>query len=265
MKKFLFLFIATLALISCEDTQTNEVALQAKVNNRLYISKDARASQNEDGSVTIQGFTQDESLTLHLRSLREGNFAIGEGRPNYAIFEDMGGNLYTTVPDGEGQVTISDLNEVNKTLSGTFKFSAMLPGIDTIYVSRGVIFDVSYAGSGIEDPTNTDTFSADVNGNPFIPITIAARDTGNRIAITGSTSSTSISLTLSRNIEVGQYIVPQGGSIVYRDNSGTQPTEDGIIKITAHNTTDKTISGTFSFNTTESTSITNGKFSVSYN
>lgn len=264
MKKFLFLLVATLAFISCEDTQTNEVALQAKINNRLYISNDARASQNADGSVTIQGFNQVESLTLHLKSLREGNFDIGEGRPNYAIFENMGGNIYTTRPDGKGQITISNLNETNKTLTGTFKFDAMLPGIDTIYVSRGVFYDVSYAGDEIEDPTSAGTFSAEVDASPFIPVIVAARDTGNRIAISGSTSNSSISLLLRQNIEVGQYNVPQGGTIVYRDNEGTQTTVEGVINVSAHNTTDKTISGTFSFNTNLK-QITNGKFDVNYN
>ncbi len=114
------LLLAALSLISCEDKQINEVALQAKVDNRLYISTDARAALNEDGSVTIQGFTDEESITIHLSRLSEGNFAIGEGLPNYAVFEDMGGNIYTTNPNGEGEVTISELNENNKTLSGIF-------------------------------------------------------------------------------------------------------------------------------------------------
>ena len=42
MKKFLFVLLATVSLISCEDTQTNEVALQAKVDDRLYTSTDPR-------------------------------------------------------------------------------------------------------------------------------------------------------------------------------------------------------------------------------
>ena len=111
MKKFLFVLLATVSLISCEDTQTIEVALQAKVDDRLYTSTDARAALNEDGTLTIQGFNDEESMTIQLSRLGEGNFTIGEGSPNYAVYEDMGGSIYTTNPNGEGVVTISELNE----------------------------------------------------------------------------------------------------------------------------------------------------------
>ena len=160
MKKFLFVLLATVSLISCEDTQTNEVALQAKVDDRLYTSTDARAALNEDGTLTIQGFNDEESMTIQLSRLGEGNFTIGEGSYNYALYEDMGGSIYTTNPNGEGVVTISELNETNKTLSGTFNFNAFLPGIDTIYVSQGTLYNVSYTGGDIVDPTNAGLFSA---------------------------------------------------------------------------------------------------------
>ena len=89
MKKFLFVLFATMSLISCEDTQTNEVALQAKVDDRLYTSTDARAALNEDGTLTIQGFNDEESMTIQLSRLGEGNFTIGEGSSNYAVYEDI--------------------------------------------------------------------------------------------------------------------------------------------------------------------------------
>ena len=127
MKNFLFALLSALSIISCDDIQTNDVAMQANVDNNLYKSTDARASVNEDGSLTIQGFTDEESLTIHIASLAQGNYTIQEGSPNYAIFEDMGGNIYTTRPDGEGVVTISEVDETNKTLSGIFNFNAFLP------------------------------------------------------------------------------------------------------------------------------------------
>ena len=177
MKKFLFVLFATMSLISCEDTQTNEVALQAKEDDRLYTSTDARAALNEDGTLTIQGFNDEESMTIQLSRLGEGNFTIGEGSSNYAVYEDIGGSIYTTNPNGEGMVTISELNETNKTLSGTFNFNAFLPGIDTIYVSQGTLYNVSYTGGDIVDPTNAGLFSAKVDGNQFIPVTVSSRNT----------------------------------------------------------------------------------------
>lgn len=264
MKKFVFVLLATLSLISCEDIQVNEVALQARVDNRFYSSADARAALNDDGTLTIQGFTENESLTLHLSRLGKGNFTIQEGLANYAVFEDMGGNIYTTMPNGEGMVTISELNEANKTVSGTFNFNAFLPGIDTIYVSKGTLYNVSYSGGDITDPTNAGTFSAKVDNNPFIPITITSRNTGNTIITSGSTANATILISVPATVEPGDYTVPRGGfSAKYQAINGPETTADGLIKITEHNTTDKTIKGTFSFITNRS-EITEGQFSVTY-
>lgn len=264
MKKYLLFLFATLSLISCEDIETNDVALQANVDNRFYASTDARASLNEDGTLTIQGFTQEESLTLHISRLATGNFTIAEGKPNYAIFEDMGGNIYTTRPDGEGTVTISELNETNKTISGTFNFNAFLPGIDTIYVSKGALHNVSYTGGDIDDPTNAGVFKAKVNGNQFLPIVVSSRNTGNTIITSGSTANSTIIISIKPDVEPGEYTVPRSGfSAKYQDVTGPETTDEGIINILEHNTSAKTIKGTFSFITNRS-EITEGEFNVTY-
>lgn len=264
MKNLVIIIFAALTLISCEDHQVNEVALQAKVDNRLYTSNDARAAVNEDGSLTIQGFTEEESITLQLSRLGEGNFEIGEGRANSAVFVDMGGNIYTTNPDGEGTVTISELNEANKTISGTFNFNAFLPGIDTIYVSKGALYNVSYSGGEIGDPSDVGTFSAKIDGNPFLPIVVTARDTGNTIIISGNNTSTTIAISVISEVEVGEYTLPRGGfSAKYQDVNGPETTTEGLITILEHNTSEKTIKGTFSF-ITNRTEITEGQFDVAY-
>ena len=264
MKKYLFVLLAVISLISCEDTEINDVALQAKVDDRFYESNDARAVLNEDGTVTIQGFTDNESITLRISQLDERNFQIGEGLPNSAIYEDMGGNIYTTNPDGEGVVTISELNETNKTLSGTFKFNAFLPGIDTIYVSKGTLYNISYAGGTIQDPTNAGNFIAKVDNNPFLPIVVSARDTGNKILISGSTANATIAVSLPQEVEVGEYLIPRSGfTAKYQDATGPETTSEGIITITEHNLGQKTLKGTFSF-LTERTEITEGQFDIIY-
>lgn len=264
MKKIIFFLLATISLISCEDIESNDIALQAKIGDRLFVSNEARASLNEDGSLTIQGFTQEESLTLQLSRLVEGNFNIAEGSPNSAIFEDMGGNVYTTRPNGAGTVSISELNETNKTLTGTFHFNAFLTGIDTIYVSKGVFHNVSYTGGDILDPTNAGTFTAKINGNPFLPILVTSRDTGNAVIISGTGTNSSIVISVPSNVETGEYTIPRGGfSAKYQDATGPETTDEGVIKIIDHNTSEKTIKGTFSFVTNRS-EITEGEFNISY-
>lgn len=264
MKNILFILLAALSLISCEDIESNDVALQANIDNNLYRSTDARAALNEDGSLTIQGFTDEQSITIHLSRLDEGNFGIAEGLPNYAIYEDIGGSIYTTRPNGEGVVTISEVNEANKTITGTFNFNAFLPGIDTIYVSKGALHNVSYSGGDITDPTNAGIFNAKVDGNPFLPFLVSARGTNNSIIISGSTANATIAISTPLAVEVGEYILPKSGfTAKYQDANGPETTASGVINITAHDISAKTIKGTFSF-LTNRTEITEGQFEVSY-
>src|SRR5690606_19648465 len=264
MKKYLFVLLALISFISCEDTETNQVALQANVDNRLYESNDARAVLNENGTLTIQGFTDNESITLRVSQLDERNFQIGEGLPNSAIYEDMGGNVYTTNPNGEGLVTISDLNENNKTFSGTFKFNAFLPGIDTIYVSKGTLYNISYSSGEIDDPTNAGDFTAKVDNNPFLPIVVSARDTGNRILISGSTVNATIAISVPQDAEVGEFTLPRNGfTAKYQDNNIPETTSEGIITIIEHNVAQRKLIGTFSF-LTDRTEITEGEFDITY-
>jgi hypothetical protein len=264
MKNLLFVLFTVLLLFSCEDNQVNEVALQAKVDNRLYKSADARASINADGSLIIQGYSQSEGLTIKLSRLGDGNFNIGEGFSNYGLYEDLGGSIYTTQPDGEGVVTISEINEINSTLSGTFYFNAILPGIDTIYISKGILYNVPFNDGTIIDPTNAGLFTAKVDDSPFSPITVVARTSANRLLITGSNANASISLQLPQEVEPGSYAIPQTTyKATYANAEGEQITIEGLIVVAEHNIAEKTISGTFSFNT-NLVQITEGQFDVTY-
>ncbi len=264
MKKLFLFLLLTITLISCEDNQVNEVALQANVDNRFYASSDARAAINEDGTLTIQGFTSEESMTIKLSGLSEGNYTISEETSNYAIYEDIGGNIYTTIPNGEGQVTISEVNETNNTLSGTFKFNAFLTGVDTIYVSKGTLFNVPYAGGDIIDPSNAGLFKATVDGNPFIPAVVTARNTGNTIITSGSTANATIVISVTADVEPGEYTLPRGGfTAKYQGLTGPEDSVDGLLTIEEHNITEGTIKGTFSF-ITNRTDVTEGQFDLTY-
>ncbi|WGF93196.1 DUF6252 family protein [Aequorivita marisscotiae] len=264
MKKLLFLLVATISLISCEDTKTNTVALQAKVDNTLYISTEASADANPNGTVTILGLSRDESIKIHLSRLAEGNFNFQEGSRNYAIYTDMGGNMYTTNQDSEGVVTISELNETNKTLSGTFKFNAFLPGIDTVFVSKGVLYDVPYIGVNIDDPNNAGTFSAKVNGVLFTPVAVSSRSSDNAIITSASTDNAIMMISVPTDAEPGEYSLPRAGFTArYQGVNGLETTASGTVQILEHNVAAQTIKAAFSF-VTDMSEITEGQFNVSY-
>lgn len=264
MKKYVFFLLATILLISCDDIERNDPALQANIDDNFYASNDARAFLNADGSVTIEGFTQKENLTLHLSELAEGNYTIGESRGNYATFQDFGGSIYSTIPNGGGKVTISEVDEENKTIFGTFRFNAFLPGIDTIYVSKGVLYNVSYNAGEIPDPNNAGTFSANVNGETFTPISVTATNTGSSILISGIGADDSILISVPSDVEPDEYTLPRSGfEAKYQSADGPETTVSGTVAILEHNTAERTIKAAFSF-VTDRTEITLGTFNVTY-
>lgn len=266
MKKFLFLLMAIVPFLSCEDTETNDVALQAKINNRLYQSTDVRATLGENDGVVIRGTNVDEALTLKLNDLREGVFNLRPGTSNSAKFEDSFGNVFKTNPEGEGTVEISEVDLVNGTITGTFNFSAMMPGVDTVYVSRGVIYRVPFGMDLPGADTGENIFKAKIDGEPFSALMVSAQLHGDEIVMSGTSPEGLIILTVPEGVEPGRYAVTEDGvdfDAVYQNSDNPEPTLQGEINIESHNVDEKTIKGTFWFNTT-SHEITEGTFEVVY-
>ncbi len=263
MKNFVLLLLIGLSLASCEDTEINEFTMQAKIGDQLYTSSEAHAFLAEDGSLVIQGSSYLESLTLNLSRLKVGNYTIGDGSTNSAEYT-MDGNIYKTNPNGTGLISISSVNEGNKTINGTFRFNAILPGIDTVYVSKGVLYNISYDNGQIGNPANAGTFSAKVDGEVFLPTVVSANETSGSIKISGNTLTAKITIQVPSNLEIGGHLLSENGySAVYQDETGAQVTSEGSISIANHNSITKTIKGTFSF-LTEQSEITEGQFEVVY-
>jgi len=264
MKNLLLSFFIVLFFVSCEDNQINEFAMQAKIDNRLYQSTDARAFLNDNGFLVIEGTSQSESLTLSLSRFEEGTFNLGDGSTSTATFVDMDGNIYFTHPNGGGMVTISELNPTTRTLSGVFNFNAILPGIDTIYVSQGVLYNIPYTGGETVIPGEVGTLTAKVNGQPFLAETVFAMETGNSISITGSTLAATLMLNVPSNVEIGAFSLSEEGfSATYGDMDGVQATSEGTISIIEHDLIVGSLKGSFSF-TTDRSEITEGQFEIIY-
>ena len=262
----LFLFITSL-FISCETVETNTPGFQANLDGVFYKANDSKGIKREQNSYTIQGITENEILTLKVKKSKVGTYLLGGTSQSFATFEDKDGNIYSTNPEGSGEVTITARNTGQQYLTGTFKFTAVLPGIDTMVVNRGVFFEVPYDFNVNDDddvPNNTELFIAEINGNPFNPFTIDALGDETRITITASTSSTEIRLRIPIDADTGNNVLPTAGySATYTNNNTTEDAESGFIYILENNTTERFIKGSFAFNTA-SANINEGVFEVEY-
>jgi hypothetical protein len=127
-KKFLFIILLC-ALISCQDNVTfNSPAFQAQKDNVLWRAVDYKATRSS-GSLTIQGFTSNETVTLKTNSPNLGTYVLGINVLNTATYSitDTSGTITYTAGNGvgEGQIVITDYDTVDKTVTGTFKFKAV--------------------------------------------------------------------------------------------------------------------------------------------
>jgi hypothetical protein len=129
MKK-IFLYISVLfALISCQDNvKLNSPAFQGQKDNVLWRAVDSKATVSGT-SLTIEGFTSNETLTLKTNSTNPGIYFLGTNILNTAtyVMTDATGTITfaTGFGFGEGQIVITEYDAVNKTVTGTFKFNAV--------------------------------------------------------------------------------------------------------------------------------------------
>lgn len=262
MKNLFFILSVMLLFSSCENLEDNSPALQGTVDHVVFKAVYARAIANVDGSYTIEGNNEVEEMTLHISSPEIGTYYIGEGFPNSATFETINGVIYSTSSAGEGKIIVSNWDTSINAISGTFNFSAAIPGVDTITVNNGVFYEVPYIGGSGE--TNDGTLTANVDGNGFNAINVTTDDTGNSIIITAIFNAETIKIVIPIDAAVGNYVLPLSGYLAsYSNGAGFEQAESGVIDITLHDVGVKTVKGTFSFETSVNT-ITSGQFNVTY-
>jgi hypothetical protein len=125
-----FLYIAFLfAFISCENNVTfNNPSFQAQKNNIFWRAIGSKAYFSGN-SFTIDGFTQNETVSLKTSDVKLGTYILGKDVLNtasYSITDANGAIFYSTgLNIGEGQIEITEFDAVNNTVSGTFKFNAV--------------------------------------------------------------------------------------------------------------------------------------------
>ncbi|MDC8002824.1 DUF6252 family protein [Aureisphaera galaxeae] len=266
----LVVLVATAFMAGCETTEDNSPALQGQMEDFFYKAADVRAQKNVDGTYTIQGVTQDEKLTLHLRSGQLLTYPLGEGSPSYATYEDPFGNVYTTSPYGSGEITLTDRCISCGWLTGKFTFTAIQEGIDTITVDKGVFFKVSFLEGGLPggdiDPQASDgTMSARVGALDYDANTVIATLENDIIKIEGFQGGQIIKVIIPFDGVSGNYNLPTEGFSASLTTDGTEdPAVSGLISINFNNTTTRQARVFFSFVTAGGVEVTMGNTRVNY-
>ncbi len=273
MKNNILLMLIVALLASCTVQEDRNPALQSSINDVFFSAVDSKAVENEDGSFYIQGTTQNQNLTIYVASPQSGEYGFGGNNENSASYISEKDVTYYTNPFGEGQAVITNWDSTNKTITGRFDFTAVIPGVDTIRVSKGVFYKVPYGFAVLENPvvdpeedssTNAGTFAGAVDGDSFTPFAVSAVNNDDFINITGSTVQESISVTMPITATLGSYQITEPGfAASYRLGAVTENAISGQVFVISHNVETKNIKGTFSF-MTENHSVALGQFNVIY-
>jgi hypothetical protein len=126
-KQFLYIFLL-FAFISCTDNvKFNNPAFEGQKDNVFWRAIDSKATL-AGSSLTIEGFTRNEKLTLKTTSTTAQTYPLGTSTSKMAtyVLTDANGSITfsTGIDIGDGEIVIEEYDAVNKTVTGTFKFNA---------------------------------------------------------------------------------------------------------------------------------------------
>jgi hypothetical protein len=153
MKKLILLFLVFLTIYSCGDeVQFNTPAFQGDRANELWRAKAFSASIETNGSLTITGTNNIETVNLRLPSVSEGTYVVGNVDAMEAEYIDAFGTKFSTNnrPDPSvsvypelGEIKIDEIDQVNRTFTGTYRFLAFdISGLNSVGYTNGIFYKV---------------------------------------------------------------------------------------------------------------------------
>jgi hypothetical protein len=153
MKKLILLTLVFLTIYSCGDeVQFNSPAFQGDRENELWRAKAFSASIESNGFLTISGTNNFETVNLRVPSVIEAVFVFGDVDAIEAEYIDGFGTQFSTNfrPDPEvsiypelGEITINEIDLVNRTFTGTYRFLAFdALGLNSVGYTNGIFFKV---------------------------------------------------------------------------------------------------------------------------
>jgi hypothetical protein len=298
MQRFLkfFLFIS-ITLISCGEVEpidpavindgnnnnnNGQPSLTATFNNQNFTATGFQALKT-GGAIIIQGFRSNGSnFTFALSGTTTGTYLAND--INHMIYYQPAGTDFvywgyhpSDASANTGAVVITNIDTVNKTISGTFQFTGFWSNTDdnlpSISFTNGVFNNIPYT----EDAMGDDEFTATVNGQNFETNFISTGEIG-----TGSQSFIFVSgIDVNGNvINVNMKSILGPGTYSITTNIGSDdvqlayqiPSQDFEAfatsgSVTIIEKTDERIKGTFNGTITGGGAIyqiTNGTFDVEF-
>lgn len=269
-----------------ENPTSGPAVFKADFSGTTWTAAAAQANITADGIQIIGSKTNGENFAFALEANTVGTYPANA---NFLTFTPAGSSYgywsvnVTNASENTGSITISSINTVAKTISGTFSFKGYWSdssntSIIPVQFTSGVFTNIPYV-SDTTPPVGNDTFFAKVDGAEFVENQIDGAlitdvsGMPDQISIVGSkTNGDRVGLNIVRSLGIGTYAftgplgVEVNGSCIMGDV--LYNAESGSITITSK--TDTRIKGTFNmvvknFTTSATKTITEGSFDVEYN
>ncbi len=262
---------------------------RAKFDGVQWVADKASSAHRMNGRIALAGMSLDKkTFVITLTDSGVHRYTLNQASLNAGALVDSSSSnplaMTTNQSDDPnlagGEVNITAIDEVNKTITGTFtvKLHRQIDGAGKS-VTEGS-FNLKYVTT-LPPSSTTDTLTAKVNNVVYTPTTIvsvAVTFPSASLAISSSTggSAPSLGFQIPSNITPGSYTLDLFGATymatynAVNDGTKTQAATSGTLVILEHNITTKRIRGTFNFHAenildpTLESEITDGYFSVKY-
>jgi len=188
MKKLILLSLVFFAVFSCGDeVKFNTPAFQGDRENALWRAKAFSASIEANGYLTITGTSNYETVELIVPSVIESEFIVGEIDVIEAKYTDGFGTEFSTTntPDESvsvypelGEIVIEEIDVVNKTFTGTYRFLAFdASGMNSVGFTNGIFYKVPLiSGTLPTDPVTCVDVEASVQAAYLAYEAVSAQD-----------------------------------------------------------------------------------------
>ena len=149
MKKILYISIIFI-FFNCEDDITNKIpAFEARVNGNFVWTAQTFNATIQNNQLSLSGNNPFGTVSILIDSLDVGTYNLYSWTDDFAVFQDT--LQYSTRNDGvgslaflsDGQIDISEIDNINNTVSGHFHFDAYNSSGDyTVNISEGVFYKI---------------------------------------------------------------------------------------------------------------------------
>jgi len=229
-----------------------------------------------NGLITVNGFrgTRGEYISIVIDAITEGTYT-DDAAFAYSPDGDED-NVYSSLTiENAGTVTITEIDRVNHTISGTFSFRGVNQASVTKEFTAGEFNDIPYTENNTT-PTD-DIFSATVDGANFtyastdLVVTTATVGSNEYLSLQGINAAHEIRLNIDLSLAVGNHAFSNTTGAITRAYYTNAADEEFLAASGTLNITSKTstrIAGTFNYTVTDNAGATHtvsaGAFDVEY-